>query len=169
MEIRYYFEHFEQGKFIDYEKASLTDDHDCALSFYNKEWAEKWLKPVQITEQEIEKLGFAAIFMDGLKSEFNKNGIDLYKEFVIVPYTIESVKHRELNPISVEFHDGTKINVAHMNGNIFTRLQHKYEFNRWVGYKTIVKIDGTPSAYWGMTKEEILEEKNRIKKLQDNL
>jgi hypothetical protein len=59
------------------------------------------------------------------------------------------------NKIEIEFANGKKMQVAGMDGEIFGALQEKHK-------SAIVKIDGHPSAFWGMTEGEIEKELTRI-------
>jgi len=82
----YIFEHIESGKWIDFDSAKLTTSFEKAMYFKNKEWAEKWIQPLTKDEEELKKLGFAPLFMNGLKNELQKKGIDLYKDFIIAEH-----------------------------------------------------------------------------------
>ena len=57
--------------------------------------------------------------------------------------------------MTIEFSSGHKLYVPKMDSVIFNALQEKYE-------EAIVKIDGQPAAFWGMEKNEIEKELDRI-------
>jgi uncharacterized membrane protein YgcG len=59
-----------------------------------------------------------------------------------------------MSKIEIEFADGKTTTVSKLDSEIFEILQ------RYNG--AIVKIDGQPSAFWGMTDVEIQKELNRI-------
>ncbi len=57
--------------------------------------------------------------------------------------------------IEVEFVNGKKIFVANMDSEILMQLQEEHK-------SVIVKIDGQPSPYYGMSKEQVNKELNRV-------
>ena len=130
----YFFEHIKSGKWINYDTAKLTTNYKNAFFLKNKEWAEQWIKPITKNEKELERLGFAPLFMDGLKKELDKKGINLYGDFTIVEHTIDSIKQRKIGSIVVEFNDGKKISIVKMDGDIF----HKIHYVQFLLYRPII-------------------------------
>lgn len=103
---------------------------------------------IQDIQLKVEKIGFKG-----------QNEYDLHLREELADWIIENFinadKELSKNEIEIEFANGIKISILGMDSEIFGALQEKYK-------SAIIKIDGQPSAFWGMTENEIEKELQRV-------